>query len=162
MLPAKHVICTLFDHRYLSRGLCMIGSARRHGFSQGIWVLCLSEECRQTLAALALPGVHTITLDQLEAHIPRLKDARADRGILEYYFTCMAALHTYLFDTLPDIDGTMYVDADIQFFASPELVFDAMIACGARNGVTPAKILRLISSFSVAASMIRSASIIGA
>ena len=126
MLPAKHVICTLFDHRYLSRGLCMIGSARRHGFTQDIWVLCLSEECRQTLAALALPGVYTITLDQLEAHIPRLIAARADRGILEYYFTCMAALHTYLFDALPDIDGTMYVDADIQFFASPEVVFDAI------------------------------------
>jgi len=124
LLP-KRLICTLFDHRYLSRGLCMIQSARQHGFAQDIWVLCLSEKCERVMTALALDGVHTISLDQLETHIPRLKVAKADRSILEYYFTCMAALHSYLFDKLPEIDATMYVDSDIQFFANPEIVFDA-------------------------------------
>jgi hypothetical protein len=125
-LARTHVICTLFDHRYLPRGLCMIRSARRHGFMQDIHVLCLSDECGQAMAALALPGVKLITLGMLEDQIPRLITARANRSIVEYYFTCMAALHTYLFEKLPAIDGTMYVDADIQFFESPELVFDAI------------------------------------
>jgi hypothetical protein len=125
-LHKDHVICTLFDHRYLPRGLCMIQSARRHGFTQKIWVLCLSAECEQMLTRLALPDVQTITLDMLEEHIPRLREARGNRSIVEYYFTCMAALHTYLFDKLPQLDGTMYVDADIKFFANPEIVFDAI------------------------------------
>jgi hypothetical protein len=126
MQPDKHVICTLFDHRYLSRGLCMIKSARHHGFAGDIWVLCLSDECERQLKVMALTGVRTVTLGQLEDHIPCLREAKANRSILEYYFTCMAALHTWLFETQPDIDGTMYVDSDIQFFASPEIVFDAI------------------------------------
>jgi hypothetical protein len=122
----NHVICTLFDHNYLPRGRCMIASARRQGFAGDIWVLCLSEECRQAMTMLALDSVHCITLGQLEEHVPRMIEAKNNRSILEYYFTCMAALHTYLFDTLPDVDGTMYVDADIKFFASPWVVFDAI------------------------------------
>ena len=135
-LTDKHVICTLFDHRYLPRGLCMIESARRHGFAGGIWVLCLSDECGQRLQLTALPGVRTVTLGQLEAHIPRLKEARANRSILEYYFTCMAALHTYLFETRPDVNGTMYVDSDIQFFenwrqrAEPSPYYSAVTRSG--------------------------------
>jgi len=125
-LPPHQVICTLFDHRYLPRGLCMIRSARQHGFTRDIHVLCLSEECEQAMSGLALPGVKLITLDMLETQIPRLKAARVNRSIVEYYFTCMAALHTYLFETSPDVQGTMYVDADIQFFANPVLVFDAI------------------------------------
>ena len=126
ILSDKHVICTLFDHRYLSRGRCMIDSARRQGFAGDIWILCLSDDARLRMQALSLPGVHLITLGQLEHHIPRLNTAKANRTILEYYFTCMAALHSYLFETQPEIDGTMYVDSDIQFFDNPENVFAAI------------------------------------
>jgi hypothetical protein len=125
-LSDKHVICTLFDHRYLPRGLCMIQSARRHGFTGDIWILCLSDECQRRLRMMELPDTKTVTLDQLEGHIPRLRDARTNRSILEYYFTCMAALHTYLFETVPAIRGTMYVDSDILFFENPENIFDAI------------------------------------
>lgn len=125
-LSDNHIICTLFDHRYLPRGLCMIQSARRHGFTKEIWVLTLSEECKRRLDLLKLPGVRTVSLTQLEEHIPALIQAKANRSILEYYFTCMAALHTYLFETQPAIDGTMYVDSDIQFYVNPEIVFDAI------------------------------------
>jgi hypothetical protein len=121
-----HVICTLFDHRYLPRGLCMIQSAQSHGFGGDIWVLCLSDECEHRMRALAMPGIRTISLGQLEMQIPRLKEAKNDRDIVEYYFTCMAALHTWLFETQPEIGGTMYVDADMQFFDNPESVFDAI------------------------------------
>jgi hypothetical protein len=102
----------------------MINSVRRFGWEQQIWVLCLSSQCEETLTKLALPQVHTLSLDALELHIPELRSARQNRTPLEYYFTCMAALHTYVFDKNPGADCTMYVDADMQFFASPEIVFD--------------------------------------
>jgi len=126
MASSRHVICTLYDHRYLGRGLCMIDSARANGFTGDIHVLCLNEDARVAMKVLALPGVHTLMLADLERHIPELLVAKANRGLLEYYFTCMAALHTYLMDTLPEADCTMYVDADIWFFENPELVFDAI------------------------------------
>ncbi len=147
----KHVICTLFDHRYLPRGRCMIESARRHGFAGEIWVLCLSDECEQHLRLMALPGVRTVALGQLEAHIPRLAVAKANRSMLEYYFTSMAALHTYLFETQPEIDGTMYVDSDIQFFANPEIVFgsigDAPAAITPHNFTPPMRSLERCGVF---------------
>jgi len=122
----NHVICTLFDHRYLSRAVCMIESARRHGFTRDIWALCLTEECEQIMVALALPGVRILPLQELERQIPGLEAVKPTRSIIEYYFTCMAALHTYLFTTQPQIDGTMYVDADIKFYANPEIVFSSI------------------------------------
>jgi len=125
-MPATHIICTLFDHRYLSRGLVMIESARSQGWSDDIWVLCLSPQCERALAALALDKVHPLPLTALEQHIPALLNAKEDRSPVEYYFTCMAALHRFLFDTLPQVECTMYVDADIRFFASPARVFEAI------------------------------------
>jgi len=126
MFSQKQIICTLFDHRYMSRGLCMISSLRRNGSNHEVWVLCLSSQARHAMEALALPGVRMIELSDLENHIPALLTARANRPLLEYYFTCMAALHRYLFDVVPQAECTMYVDADIQFFANPDIVFDAI------------------------------------
>src|SRR6266566_3829349 len=122
----KRVICTLFDHRYLPRGLCMINSVRRFNWRQDVWVLCLNRECQAALADFALPAVRLLPLETLEEHIPELREAKKSRDLLDYYFTCMAALHTYLHDTIPHIDCTMYVDADMQFFDSPEIVFNAI------------------------------------
>jgi len=123
---SEQIICTLFDHRYLPRGLCMINSIRAHGGHQQVWVLCLSAECERALEDLALPNVHPLALRELERHIPSLNTVKVQRKPIEYYFTCMAALHRYIFDTVPEANGTMYVDADIQFFANPNLVFDAI------------------------------------
>lgn len=115
----------------------MINSVRRFDWQQDLWVLCLSTECREALTELALPGVRLLSLDTLEEHIPELRNAAKDRDLLEYYFTCMAALHTYLHDTISDVDCTMYVDADIQFFDSPDIVFndigDAPVAITPHN-----------------------------
>ena len=124
--PPSRVICTLFDHRYLPRGLCMINSVRRFGWENDLWVLCLNSECETVLAKLALQGVRLLSPGTLEEHIPELREAKKDRDLLDYYFTCMAALHTYLHDTIPDVDCTMYVDADMQFFDSPDIVFNAI------------------------------------
>jgi hypothetical protein len=123
---SKKIICTLFDHRYMPRGLCLIDSIREQGGRQEIWVLALSGECVAAMASLALPGVRVIPLEELERHLPALLEAKANRQAIEYYFTCMAALHRFIFDTVPEADGTMYVDADMLFFASPDIVFDAI------------------------------------
>lgn len=130
-MTPKKIICTLFDHRYLPRGLCLIRSIRRHSPDQEIRVLCLSAECEQALARIPLAGVKAIPLRALESHIPDLLAAKASRQAIEYYFTCMAALHRYIFDTEAQVDGTMYVDADMYFYTSPGVVFDAIGAAPA-------------------------------
>ena len=120
----RRSICTLFDHRYMSRALVMINSVRRLGPEHDVWALCLTDEAESGLKALNLPGVHPVTLAQLEAAIPGLTAARQNRMPIEFYYTCMAAMHRYVFDADPSVDSTMYVDSDIQFFESPAKVFD--------------------------------------
>src|ERR1700722_721748 len=88
----RRVICTLFDHHYLARGLCLINSLRKTGCDHEIWVLCLSEICRRAMERLALNGVRLVTPAELEAQIPGLAAARENRSTVEYYFTCVPAL----------------------------------------------------------------------
>jgi hypothetical protein len=104
----------------------MINSVRRFGWQHDLWVLCLNAECETALSKLALPDIRLLSLETLEDHIPELRDAKKNRDHLDYYFTCMAALHSYLHDTISDIDCTMYVDADMQFFDTPDIVFSAI------------------------------------
>src|SRR5258707_14734037 len=59
---AKRVYCTYFDHNYLSRGLALYHSLQRHAPGARLWVLCLSEACHQTLAALDLPDIIPVRL----------------------------------------------------------------------------------------------------
>jgi len=108
----------------MSRALVMIDSVRRLGPEHEVWALCLTDEAEAGMKALDLPGVHLVTLAQLQASIPGLAATRQNRMPIEFYYTCMAALHRYVFDADPLIDSTMYVDSDIQFFESPARVFD--------------------------------------
>jgi hypothetical protein len=51
--------------------------------------LCLSLECEKALAILDLKGIRRLSLDSLEEHIPQLREAKKNRDLLDYYFTCM-------------------------------------------------------------------------
>ena len=116
--------CTYFDHRYLSRGLALYGSMRRHCGPFRLWVLCLSDECHAVLSALALPGVVALRLADLEAHDRALPAAKADRSVIDYYFTCTATLMAWLFESHSDIGVLTYLDADLFFFRSPDFLLD--------------------------------------
>jgi hypothetical protein len=116
--------CTYFDHRFLSRGLALHASMRRHCGAFRLWVLCLSEECHAVLTALALPDLVPLRLQDLEAHDGALLAAKRDRALIDYYFTCTAALLAWLFATRSEIDVLTYVDADVYFFGSPGFLLE--------------------------------------
>jgi hypothetical protein len=127
--------CTYFDHRYLSRGLVLHDSLRRHGGAQLLWVLCLSEECERALRRLARPGLQIVTLAQLEDFDPALAACKATRSAVEYYFTCSPVLPRYVLAGAPEADAVTYVDADLCFFADPELLFAEVRDCS--TAITP-------------------------
>jgi len=51
----NRVYCTYFDENYLSRGVAMYHSLRRHVPDARLWVLCLSDACHNALLKLDLP-----------------------------------------------------------------------------------------------------------
>jgi UDP-glucose 4-epimerase len=121
-----HHYCTYFDSVYAPRGLIMIGSLFRHQPDAIVHVLCLDELCLHILQALApqIPRVRPIPLEVLERHDPELAKAKGDRSKIEFYFTCTPCLPSYVFDTNPDAADVTYLDADLFFYQSPDLIFD--------------------------------------
>jgi len=120
---AKHVYCTYFDHNYLSRGLALYHSMQRHAPGSRLWVLCLSEECYQTLVALDLPDMFSVRLADFEANDAGLAATRARRSTIEYYFTCTPAWMLFVLARETSADWVTYLDGDLFFFESPEIIY---------------------------------------
>lgn len=120
----KRYFCTYFDHNFLPKGLALYRSLRAHCPDFTLWVLCLSDEAHRLLAQLALPGVEPIALADFEAGDDALLQAKANRSLIEYYFTLTPSLPLYIFAHWPEVDLLTYLDADLYFFASPQALFD--------------------------------------
>ncbi len=129
---ANRVYCTYFDHNYLSRGLALYHSLQRHAPGARLWVLCLSDECHRTLAALGLPNLVFRSLAEFEAEDPEVAATRSTRSTIEYYFTCTPAWMRHVLSHEPDAEWVTYLDGDLFFFESPEAIYrelqDASVA----------------------------------
>ncbi len=120
---ANRVYCTYFDHNYLSRGLALYHSLQRHAPGSRLWVLCLSEACYQTLAALDLPDIVAVRLADFEADDPEVAATRADRSAIEYYFTCTPAWMLFVLARETEAEWVTHLDGDLFFFAAPEIIY---------------------------------------
>jgi len=115
--------CTYCDHRYLPRALAMVESLERHCGSCTLWILALSEECQRLLAALDRPDVRVVPLAELEGFDGALSEAKANRSLVEYYFTLSPCWPLFLLRTHPEIASLTYLDSDLYFFSTPEPIF---------------------------------------
>jgi hypothetical protein len=142
---ANRVYCTYFDHNYLSRGLALYHSLQRHAPGARLWVLCLSEECYQTLVTLGLPNLMPRRLAEFEAEDLELAATRSTRSTIEYYFTCSPAWMLFVLSREPDAEWVTYLDGDLFFFEPPEVIYrelqDAAVAIIPHR--YPAKVARL-------------------
>ena len=114
---------TYFDRHFLTRGLALIGSIRRHAGAVPMTVLCLDDDTHVFLSRLGLPNVRLLSLAQLEAADPELAAVRSTRTTLEYYFTVTAPFLRHLFAVDPSIETLTYVDADHFFFGDPAPIY---------------------------------------
>jgi hypothetical protein len=117
--------CVYFDHRYFDRGMAMYESLVRHCPQARLFVLCLSETCHTALTCLSLPNLVPIRLETFEAENPALTVAKANRSLVEYYFTCTPSLVDWLMRTRPEIEMLSYLDGDLYFFSDPQPLFEA-------------------------------------
>lgn len=125
--------CTYFDHRYLPRGLAMMGSIRRFDPHAHFFVLALDDKCKQILDALGDTATIAIPLTDLEAADPELRAVKAARSAIEYYFTCTPCFPHHLMTVYgAEIEALTYLDSDLLFYADPEIVYreigDASVA----------------------------------
>lgn len=120
---AGRVYCSYFDHNYLSRGLAMYHSLRRHAPGAKLWVLCLSEQCHAALTAMKLPDLVVVSLAEFEVTDPEVAATRSGRSTLEYFFTLTPAWILFVLGREPAAEWVTYLDGDLYFFASPEPIY---------------------------------------
>ena len=120
------VYATLFDVRYLARGLVLYHSLRAHDPAMELWILCLDHESEAVLARLALPNVRTVRLEQLEAYDPALLSVKPSRTRAEYCFTLTPAWMAFVMETTRAGAWVSYADADLKFYSTPDPIFDEL------------------------------------
>jgi len=126
-LISDYHFCTYFDCNYLTRGLVLYHSLVQHcQHPFTLWVLCFDTTTYQTLDRLNLPGVRLISLEQFEAGDSELRRAKAERSLIEYFWTCTPSLPLYIFNQHPEVQLITYLDADLWFYADPGPIYAEM------------------------------------
>lgn len=115
--------CTLFDSCFLIRGLALYESLQKHSPGANLFVFTLDDLAYNLLQELALPHLEVINLSQLENE--ELLAVKPSRSRGEYCWTCTSSAILYCLEHYP-IDSCTYIDADIYFYQSPQLIMDEL------------------------------------
>jgi hypothetical protein len=117
--------CTLFDIRYAARGLAMLESLETHfAGEKTVTILAMDDTTPSMIGKLGRPDWKVITVEQLgDAELLEVKKNRPHR---EFCWTCAPALVRQMVESRPDKEVVVYVDADLYFFSSPQLLLDEL------------------------------------
>jgi len=117
------IFCTLFDSTYLTRGLALYESLRKHCHSFHLYVFPFDDLACDILLKLNLPSLTVIPLSSLEdASLLAVKPTRTHQ---EYCWTCTPSTIRYVLQHC-DADVCTYLDADVYFLASPDILLDEL------------------------------------
>ena len=115
--------CTLFDSNYLSRGLAMYQSLSKHCKDFHLYVFAFDSKAFEVLQKLNLLNTTIIPLKQFEDE--KLLKAKKERSRVEYLWTCSSSIILYVLKNYK-VNSCTYLDADIYFFGSPEVLVDEL------------------------------------
>jgi len=118
--------CTLFDFHYLPRAIVLYKSLAEHCAAFRLRCLCMDVHAERSLRRMELPGLEVIPLSELEEHDGELLAVKRERSHAEYCWTAASALCTYALKRDPALEMITYLDADLEFFASPSPLFDEL------------------------------------
>src|SRR3954470_20183573 len=107
--------CTLFDGNYLFKAIATIRSLERHCPDFRLTCFCFDEDAQRVIDALAVPGVRTVSLAELEAPDRALLSTKGDRSPKEYCWTATPSLPLYCLARWPELEEITYIDADLLF-----------------------------------------------
>jgi len=126
--------CTLFDSNYISKGLALYLSIERFSDDFVLYVMAMDRKCQDMLKALGLARIRVECID--DVFTPELTEAKGNRSRAEFCWTCGSFVTDYFLHRydLPDIT---YLDSDLMFFSSPQVIFDELAANNASVGLAP-------------------------
>ncbi len=115
------VFCTLFDSNYLDKGLTLYHSMEKVLKDFRLYVFAFDDLCYSILKKENLNNLIPISLQEVETD--ELRNVKKERTRAEYCWTCSPWVIKYVLEQYRESICT-YIDADMQFFSSPQPVFD--------------------------------------
>ncbi len=113
--------CTLFDSGYLQRGLALYESLLKTCSQFHLYIMAFDDKSFEVLTELALPSMTVVNLKEFETK--ELLNVKPTRSRAEYCWTCGPSV-IYYFITKYNLDACTYLDADLMFYRSPQILFD--------------------------------------
>lgn len=115
--------CTLFDSNYASKGIALYLSLEQQTDDFVLYVMGMDRKCQDILNAIGFKHMIVECIDDVDS--PELAEAKSNRSRAEFCWTCGSFFTDYFLHkyNLPDIT---YLDSDLMFFSSPQVVFDEL------------------------------------
>ena len=113
---------TLFDSNFLPQGLALYESLKRHASPFTLWVLCMDEKAKHILERLNKPGVHSVSLSDVETS--ELRQIKQQRSRVEYCWTLTPFTPKLVFDRDNSVERVTYLDADMFFLRNPAAIHE--------------------------------------
>lgn len=115
--------CTLFDSNFLSRGIAMYESLKKHCLNFHLYIFAFDDKSLELLNKLELPNITVISLLEFEdEELLKIKNSRS-KG--EYCWTCTPSTILYVIKKY-NVDSCTYLDADLYFFSDPKILIDEL------------------------------------
>lgn len=113
--------CTLFDSGYLQRGLALYESLCKSCEEFNLYIMAFDDKAYDVLTKLNLPSMTVVHLKDFEDE--KLLEVKPTRTRAEYCWTCGPSV-IYFFIRQYNLDSCTYLDADLMFYRSPQILFD--------------------------------------
>lgn len=130
------VLCTLYNSLYLDKGLVLYDSLCECAKDFKLYVLCMDDKCYEVLTDLKQEYHIPVRLADFEAGDTALLEAKGNRSMGEYCWTCSSSLIRYILQHFKE-DNCTYIDADMCFYNNPQVLVDEMIAARKSVMVVP-------------------------
>lgn len=115
--------CTLFDSKYLDKGLVTYRSLEATSDDFCLYIFCFDEKCFEVLDAMRLPHVKLVHEQEIET--PELLKAKGNRTRAEYCWTCESFIIRYVLDHF-EVNNCIYIDSDLFFYKDPKILIDEL------------------------------------
>ena len=83
----------------------------------------MDKDCYNSLREMNFSNVILIDSNKIEKFYPILKKAKNNRSEVEYFFTFSPVICKYIFENFENIKRLTYLDSDLYFFRSPNIIF---------------------------------------
>lgn len=125
-------LCTIFDSNYLDKGLVLYNSLKRVCDGFMLYFFVCDRAAKDILYDLKLTNVIVVGIEKVETEeLLRVKETRT-KG--EYCWTCTPAIIKYVLEQYK-VDCCTYIDADMFFYQSPQILLDEFYESGKSVGL---------------------------